>query len=190
MPSIHGLVGNSRRETAGGGEETVRPVRSRPISRRLALLLLAAAICGCGFRLAGTVPLPENLARIQLETRDFDNRQRDALLRRLRQAGADVALEPAADRVRLAVRLLAPRDRRLVTSASSGKTVDRLSRGLEYSLRGSDGQILDGPRQLSVERDLTLDDDNLLSSSDERQSVIEELEATLYDRLVRQLQSL
>jgi len=166
-------------------------VRTSPIPRRLAvLLLLAAAAYGCGFRLAGTGSLPENLARMQLETSDFDNAQRDALLRRLQQAGADVSAEAAADRATLKVRLLSPADRRLVTSASSGKTVDRLSRGLEYSLWGADGQLRDGPRKLILENDLTLDDDNLLSSTDERQSAIEELESRLYDRLVRQLQSL
>lgn len=154
------------------------------------LLLVSSAVAGCGFRLAGTTPLPASLASIQLDTENFENHQRDELVRRLRQAGADVTLEPAADRARLGVRLLAPRDQRLVTSASSGKTVDRLSRGLEYSLWGADGQLRDGPHQLGVARDITLDDDNLLSSSAERQSVIEELESRLYDRLLRQLQSL
>jgi len=166
-------------------------VSCSPISRRLVLLLLAStAVHGCGFRLAGTAPLPANLSRIQLDTQDFDNHQREALLRRLERAGANVVIEPASGHSRLSVRLLAPSDQRLVTSASSGKTVNRVSRGLEYSLWGSDGQLRAGPRSLSAARDLTLDDDNLLSSSDERQSLIEELEANLYDQLVRHLQSL
>ena len=164
---------------------------ARLIPRRLAvMLLLSAAVYGCGFRLAGTAQLPPDLARIYLETRDFDGRQRDALLRRLEWSGASVVIEPASGHARLSVRLLALPDQRLITSASSGKTVDRLIRGLEYSLWSTDGQLLDGPRRLSVEKDLTLDDDNLLASSDERQSAIETLEATLYDRLVIQLQSL
>ena len=167
------------------------PDFTRPIRWRLiAVLLLSAAAYGCGFRLAGTAALPPSLTSIQLETLDFDNRQRDALLRRLQRAGAGVSIEPSADRPRLSVRLVAPRDQRLVNSASSGKTVDRLSRGLEYRLWDADGQLLAGPRKLTAGKDLRLDDDNLLSSSDERRSVIEELESNLYDQLVRQLQRL
>ncbi|HEY5739362.1 MAG TPA: hypothetical protein VIW27_06520 [Gammaproteobacteria bacterium] len=161
------------------------------LARRLALLLLLSAVLqGCGFRLAGTATLPPELARIQLETRDFDNRQRDVLLRRLQRAGAEVSVEPAADRTRLSVRLLAPRDRRLVTSASSGRNVNRVSRVLEYSLWSADGQLRAGPSSLTAGTDVTLDDDSLLSSSDERQSAIEELETNLYDQLIRQLQRL
>lgn len=166
-------------------------MRSRPVPRRLAVvLLLSAAVYGCGFRLAGTAQLPASLVRIYLETRDFDDQQRNALLHRLERAGANVSLDPASGHSRLSVRLLTPPDLRLVTSASSGKTVDRLSRGLEYSLWDADGELLTGPRSLTVEKDFTLDDDNLLSSTDERLSVIAGLEEDLYDGLVRQLQSL
>ena len=162
---------------------------TRQLSRSL-LILLIAALCGCGFRLAGTAPLPDELNRIYLETSGFDRRQRDELLDRLRRAGADVSLEPAADRIKLDVRLTAMADQRVVTSASSGQNVERVARGLNYSLRDSGGKILAENRKLTQQRDVRFDDDNLLSASQEIDNVVEDLEKSLYEQLIRQLQSI
>jgi LPS-assembly lipoprotein len=161
----------------------------RPLTRGL-LILLLAVLAGCGFRLAGTTPLPESVNRIYLVTDDIDRRQQDALLARLRRAGADVSLEPAADRVKLSVKLTTVADQNVVTSAGSGTTVERVTRKLDFSLRGSDGKPLVEARTLSQQSDVRFDDDNLLSSSKEKDLVVEDLEKALYDQLVRQLQSI
>jgi outer membrane lipopolysaccharide assembly protein LptE/RlpB len=161
----------------------------RPLFRSLPILLLAA-LCGCGFRLAGTTPLPQELNRIYLVTSDFDRRQQEELLGRLRRAGADVSLEPAAERVKLSVRLRAVADQRVVTSAGSGESVERVTRNLDFSLRGSDDRLLVESRTLSQQSDVRFDEDNLLSSSEEKDIVVENLEKSLYDQLIRQLQSI
>lgn len=153
-------------------------------------MLLIAALCGCGFRLAGSTPLPEGLNRIHLVTRDFDRRQQEDLLDRLRRAGADVSLEPAADRVKLSVRLSQLADKRVVTSASSGQTVNRVAIRLDYSLRDSDGNPKVENRTLTQQREVRFDDDNLLSAPEERDIVVEDLEKSLYEQLIRQLQSI
>ena len=152
--------------------------------------LLIAALGGCGFQLAGTTPLPDELQRIYLVTSDFDPRQQEALRSRLQRAGADVSLEPAADRVKLSVTLRSVADQRVVTSAASGQTVKRVARQLDYSIRGADGQLLAPERRLTQQSDLRFDDDNLLSSSQERDAVVEDLEKSLYEQLIRQLQSI
>jgi LPS-assembly lipoprotein len=157
---------------------------------RCLLLLLLVALYGCGFRLAGSTPLPQEISRIYLVTSDIDRRQQAELLGRLRSTGADVSLEPAADRVTLSVRLKTLADRRVVTSASSGQTVDRVARELTYSLKDSDGKLLTESRTLSQQSDFRFDDDNLLSSTQEKDRVVEDLEQALFDQLIRQLQSI
>ena len=153
----------------------------------LALAVLAAlALSACGFRLAGTADLPPQLARIQLLAGDLDRRQRAALRERLVNAGAEVDDEPFDGAARLAVSLEAPPDRRVVAS-SSRKTVKRVTRQLKYSLRDADGTVLVAPKILTQQGDVTVDDDNLLSSSGEKQSVVDELERSLFDQLLRQL---
>jgi outer membrane lipopolysaccharide assembly protein LptE/RlpB len=78
-------------------------------------------------------------------------------------------------------------DRRLVSSARNGKTVERLARSLDFSLRAADGEMLVPTRTLVQQNDIVLDDDNLLASSKEKASVLEDLHQALFEQLIRQL---
>ncbi len=154
---------------------------------RALALLLTLALAGCGFRLAGSYDLPPELSRIQLVTEDFSRQQRELLGNRLRNAGAEVREQPWEGAVRLRVRISAAPDRRVATSASTGKTVDRLTRRLDYSVTGADGQALAETRSITRQKDIARDDDNLLSSDQERRDVIRDLEQALFDGLLQQL---
>jgi len=78
-------------------------------------------------------------------------------------------------------------ERRLATSASSGRNVDRLSRRLVFSVNRDDGASLVPQRSLVQQKDIAVDDDNLLASEEERSGVLRELEQALFDQLIRQL---
>ena len=161
---------------------------AQPKSRRLIVLLLGLVLSGCGFRLAGTANLPPSLSRIHLVAIDFNERQRDALSRRLQQAGGEVVAQPEGDAVELRVILRILPDRRVVTSASDGKAVQRLARGLEYSLKDSDGNLLAPTKTLNQQKDALFDQDNLLSADEEIRNVLEDLESALFNQLMRQLE--
>ncbi|MCP4388631.1 MAG: hypothetical protein GY802_10070 [Gammaproteobacteria bacterium] len=156
-------------------------------TRLLIIGLLGLVLSGCGFKLAGTTSLPPELSQIYLVTSDFSERQRKALSQRLSQAGAQVSSQPAAQAVQLSVSLKTLPDRRLVTSASNGKSVERLARSLDFSLKGADGNLLVPVKSLTQQKDIVLDDDNLLSSAVERSGVIEDLETALFNQLIFQL---
>jgi leucyl-tRNA synthetase len=164
------------------------PMPAQPKTRCLIILLLGLALSSCGFRLAGTANLPPALSRIHLVTIDFNEQQRDALSRRLQQAGAEVVAQPAVDAVELRVILRTLPDRRVVTSASDGKAVQRLARGLDYSLKDSDGNLLAPAKTLNQQRDFLFDQDNLLSADEERRNVLRDLESALFNQLMRQLE--
>ncbi|MDH3761500.1 MAG: hypothetical protein OEU50_11005 [Gammaproteobacteria bacterium] len=156
-------------------------------TRLLIVLLVGLAISGCGFRLAGTTSLPPELKQIYLMTSDFSSAQQNALRQQLERAGAEVASQPGSQAVRLSVSLKIVPDRRLVTSASNGRIVERLARSLNYSLKDADGKLLAPATTLTQQRDIVLDDNNLLSSAVERRNVIENLEQSLYNQLIHQL---
>ncbi|MDH3389441.1 MAG: hypothetical protein OEN02_16240 [Gammaproteobacteria bacterium] len=158
------------------------------VSRRLLPLILVLALSGCGFRLAGTSSLPQQLSSIYLITSEFSERQRDALRERLGRAGARVTAQPAEGAVQLSVTLKVVPDRRLVSSASTGKSVDRLVRALSFVLKDADGNLLAPAKTLTQQRDFAIDDDNLLASTQQRGDVIEDLEKALYEQLIRQLE--
>jgi len=162
-------------------------MRGSAQSRVLIYLLLALALSACGFRLAGNTSLPQELARIHLITTDFSEPQRDALLARLRRAGAEVALEPLAQAMQLRVRLEVLPNRRLLTSASDGTTVERVARALEFSLKDMSGDNLVAGKTIRQQKDIVLDQDNLLSSTVERENVIQDMESALFNQLIHQL---
>ena len=155
--------------------------------RFLVVFAVTIGLAACGFRLAGTLNLPQNLSSIVLVDSNLDQRQQDALRRRLARAGAELKNldDPAA--VRLKISLKAAPDRRLVSSARSGKSVQRLTRSLDFSLSSAAGEVLVPTRTLTQQNDIVLDDDNLLASGRERASVLEDLEQALFGQLIRQL---
>ena len=158
---------------------------SAPVKILTLAALAALALSACGFRLAGTNSLPPELGKVQLQAGDLDKRQRAELYQRLTQAGVEVRDQPFTDAVRLSVSIEAPPDRRVVAS-SSRKTVKRVTRQLKYSLFDSSGKLL-AQKTLTQQGDVTVDDDNLLSSGGEKEAVVEDLERSLFDRLLQQL---
>lgn len=155
--------------------------------RFISVLVITAGLAACGFRLAGTEDLPQELSSMYLQTSGFDAQQQAALRRQLTRAGAELKNQDAPDAVTLTVSFKVLPDRRLVSSARDGKTVDRLARGLDFSLRAAGGEILIPGKTLVQQNDIVLDDDNLLASSRERASVLEDLQQALFEQLIRQL---
>ncbi len=161
----------------------------RNLIRTLGLALLCASLWlgGCGFRLAGTDSLPESISTLRLVTQDFGEARAGALRDRLRRAGATLVSADDESGVVLSVSWLAPPDRNLVSSASNGKTVQRITRGLRFSLRDTAGVTLVADKTLTRQTDIRLDDDNLLASNQERADVAGDLQRALFDQLIRQL---
>jgi outer membrane lipopolysaccharide assembly protein LptE/RlpB len=78
-------------------------------------------------------------------------------------------------------------DRRLVSTASSGRTVERLSRSLDFILKSTTGEVIAPAKTLLQQKDAELDDNNLLSSNREKANVIKDLEQALFKQLINQL---
>lgn len=164
-------------------------LKDRYHSFRICLLALLVCFClsACGFRLAGTTELPPHLSSIYLVTSDFSNSQRNRLKRKLNNAGARLVEQPESQAVQLNVSLKAIPGRQLAISARTGATVRRISRSLSFNVKAADGTILLGAQTLQQQRDVSHDDDNLLSSDREKESVTRDLEQALFDQLIRQL---
>lgn len=163
-----------------------------PVRTRLILLMCSLCLAACGFRLAGTsgmgnMELPAQLASIYLVTTNFNGVQRKALEQSLTRAGAKLVPQAEAATAQLSVILNELPDQRLVTGASSGDVVKRISRSLDYSVKAADGKAIEPQRSLRQHVDVTLDENTLLASNREKKSVTRELEQALYDQLIRQL---
>lgn len=162
---------------------------------RVYLITLICGLClsACGFRLAGTTSLPGDkelppqLASIYLVTSNLSEVQRKALVLSLTRAGAEMVEQAESATALLNVTLKELPDQQLVTGAGSGDVVKRLSRGLDFTVKAADGNVLAPQRSLSQHTDVKLDENSLLASNREKKSVTRDLEQALYDQLVRQL---
>jgi LPS-assembly lipoprotein len=149
--------------------------------------MFCVVLSACGFRLAGTADLPGQLESIYLVTNGFSDTQRRVLRHSLTQAGAKLVEQQGTEAVKLTVNLNKAPDRQMATSASSGRSVQRITRKLDFNVKSVDGKTLMPMRSLEQKRDVSLNDDNLLSSDRERETVAKELEQALFDQLIRQL---
>lgn len=156
-------------------------------SRLLILLLAGFGLTACGFKLAGTADLPQDLSAIYLSAEGLSKSQQVELRRQLTRAGAEFVNRNDEGAVTLKVSLEAPGDLRLATSASNGKAVERLTRRLDYSLKSADGSLIAPAKTLQREKDFELDDDSLLSSHQDKRRVVRDLEKSLFDQMIRQL---
>ena len=144
----------------------------------------------CGFRLAGTAALPKSLAVIQLVTQNFSDSQRVSLMEKLERAGTAVVTDENIEAPRLFVNLRKVRDLTLANSASNGDTVKRITRQLEYRVQTSSGRVLVETTTLTRQGDITLSNDNLHSSNQERRDVVADLEQGLVNQLLHRLERL
>ena len=155
--------------------------------RFLIVIVTSVGLAACGFRLAGSANLPQNISSIHLSTSGFDAQQQDALRVQLRRAGAELVNQDDLNAVMLMASFKALPDRRLVSSARDGKKVERLTLSLEFSLKSASGEILVPTRTLVHQKNIVLDDDNLLASGREKANVVKDLEQALFEQLIRQL---
>ncbi len=164
-------------------------------SARIILLALVVALSACGFKLAGRASLPESMRSIVLVSSEMTSTQRTMLSERLQQVGGRIvsaanAGTTNASVTRLQVSFRQLPDLRLFSSAESGRNVERITRLLDFNLKAAGGNQLIAPTTLTQQRDITLDDDNLHASNQERQAAIEDLEVALVNQLIQQLRRL
>jgi LPS-assembly lipoprotein len=155
---------------------------------QLIVVVACVGLAACGFRLAGTADLPAELSTIHLVTKNFSDQQQDELRGRLTRAGASVVDQSTADAVLLAVTFNILPDRRLITAGSSGRIVERVARSLDFNLKSSTGEVIAPTKNLLQQKDIELDDDNLLASNREKENVIGDMEKALFKQLINQLQ--
>jgi LPS-assembly lipoprotein len=156
--------------------------------RQLIIIVVSIGLVACGFRLAGTADLPEELSTIHLVSRNLSKQQQDEIIGRLTRAGATVVNEPTADAVVLTVSFKVLPDRRLASGGSSGKIVDRVTRSLDFSLKSPAGEVIAPVKTLRQQKNIELDENNLLASNREKENVIKDLEQSLFKQLINQLQ--
>jgi LPS-assembly lipoprotein len=160
---------------------------SRP---RLALALAAALLlAGCGFRLQGTVVVPEGVDHVYVATRDELSAFSIELFHGLERAGVQRAASTGeADAV---VRVTVDRTGRRVLSVSARNTPQEFAifYEVEYSIERAGEEVV--PRQrLQLTRNISFDVSQLLAKDREEEVLRDAMARDLADLVLRRLESL
>jgi len=157
--------------------------RRRLMTAALAILTLA----GCGFHLRGALSMPFKTAYVNGSTHDPVLTD---LRRQLRLNDVEV-VEAAAD-AQVVVRVLQLRRERDVLSLNTaGKAREyRLFYILGYAVDAADGTTLRTPDRITLRRDVTYDDSQLLAKEQEEDLLYRDMEKDLVQQLMRRLSTI
>ena len=155
---------------------------SRLRSVRVTTILLASLIVlsGCGFRLQGSFTLPEVMSVTYLQTGNEYSEFYRAMKRRLIQSGARVTRDRSEATATLVIGGDSTGQRVLSVSSSNVPQEYEVFYSLEYSVRAH-GQELLAPKEITLTRNYTYDETDVLGKAQEEQV----LRSSLVDDLVR-----
>ncbi len=154
------------------------------------LITLAAVLAaGCGFRLQGTVELPETLGSVYVSTADELTPFSVALRRALRNTGATLA--PSAGEAGVVVRVLRDRSGRRVLSVSARNTPQEyeIFYAVDYSVDRADAEVLP-VQSLELTRNMTFDESLLLAKQNEEEILLDAMARDLAGLVMRRLEAL
>jgi LPS-assembly lipoprotein len=160
------------------------------ILARLAAAAGFALLAGCGFHLQGKAdPLPEDLGRVYVSTRDDLTAFAVELRRSLDRNGVQMA--PSAGEADAVIRVRVDRSNRrvLAVSARNTPTEFELQYVVEYSVERGGEEVVPAQR-LELTRNFSFDQSELLAKGHEEDILREAMARDLADLVLRRLATL
>ncbi|WP_444929917.1 LPS assembly lipoprotein LptE [Microbulbifer sp. SSSA002] len=159
----------------------------KTIASRAATLLLAITIAGCGWHLRGA---PKNFppgSTLYISTENPRSDTAEQLTRLLRNAGVSMAESPADSDYSLVIHQ--ETDRKLTVAVDSeGRASEyELISSAIYSVRTGTGQVLLSKAKADVYRTLEWDVDEIVSKSEEENTLRAEMQRELIGRIIDRL---
>lgn len=148
------------------------------------VLVVSALVSGCGFKLRGSIPLPEQLKLIAVNSQD--RALRDEMVSALEAAEGEVVSDPEAARAVLDLYEV-EFQRRVRTLDTRGKVTGyNLRYDVRYRVVNDQGEELRSTR-LAIQRDYNFDPNEVLQAEEEEEALREDMLGELSQRIMRQL---
>jgi LPS-assembly lipoprotein len=174
-----------------------RPAAARPRAEagaRSALCTLAASatlltLCACGFRLAGSDPLPAVLARPYLSLKDPYTDFSRELEHQLKSSGAALQGVRANSTAAIDVTKDLVEQRTLSVTAQNIPTEYELTYTVTFAVHGTDKELL-APQTISLSKDYSFQEPELLAKEHEADILRQQMARDLVSIAMRRLTSL
>lgn len=160
---------------------------SRPLL--LALIVMAAALAGCGFQLRGEAQLSPSLQRVHLAGLDSYGALERDLAKALRRAGVEV-VEAGVGATVLQFHRDAFSTDVLSVGGNARANEYAMRYHVEFDVRGPDGQQLMDRQLIELSRSFIFDARQTLAVAAEQDLLARELEQQMVQVIVRRLETL
>jgi LPS-assembly lipoprotein len=165
------------------------PPAVAPVGRRWALLSALTMLSACGFRLAGSDPLPGVLARPYLSLKDPYTDFSREFEHQLKSAGATLQTVRANSTATVEVTKDLVEQRTLSVSATNIPTEYELTYTVTFAVQGSDKELL-APQTISLSKDYSFEENVLLAKEHEADILRQQMARDLVAIAMRRLTSL
>jgi LPS-assembly lipoprotein len=159
------------------------------VRRGILVLGGAVALSGCGFRLAGSEPLPGVLARPYLSLKDPYTDFSREFEHQLKSAGATIQEVRANSTAYIDVSKDLVEQRTLSVSATNIPTEYELTYTVTFAVQGTDKQLL-APQTISLSQDYSFQENALLAKEHEADILRQQMARDLVAIAMRRLTSL
>ena len=156
---------------------------------RYLLLIAAGSLAACGFRLAGSDPLPSVMARPYLSLKDPYTDFSREFEHQLKSSGASPQLKREGATADVDVTKDLVEQRTLAVSAKNIPTEYELTYTVTFSVRGEGKELL-APQTISLSRDFSFDENLQLAKEHEADILRQQMARDLVSIAMRRLTSL
>lgn len=146
------------------------------------MALLTFLLAGCGFHLRGAPDLPFQSIYIDLPK---NSSLYVELVRNIRAGGTSIALSAEPAEAVLQV-ISNSRDRKILTLNSDGRVREySLYQHFTFTVKGKDNRIFVPPSTITLERDITYNEQSDLSKQMEVEVIYQEMQTDIVQRILR-----
>lgn len=151
----------------------------------LLALFVSAALAACGFQLRGAYPLAFDSIHIGLP----DTGEMHARLKRAIMAGSPVQVFSERKDAQVSLQVLSDRQSKDILSLSAAGRVTeyQLIRSFNFRLIDADNREWLAPGQITIRRDVTYNDDQVLSKESEENLLWRDMQNDLVQQILRRL---
>jgi LPS-assembly lipoprotein len=148
-------------------------------------VLLAAGLSGCGFHLAGPPQLP--FQTMYVSAPDYSSF--GAEFKRYVASGGKTQLTSNPKEAQAVLEILSEtREQQILSLTSAGRVAEYLLRyRVSFRLRGSGGTDWIAPSEITLQRDLTYDNDATLAKENETEFLFQDMRNDAMQQLLRRL---
>lgn len=156
-------------------------------SRLFIPLFLALLLSACGFHLRGMTNAPEWLDNVSIISKDGNKELTSILKSQLEGYKIRVNSDPAFAKYWLIINKINFRQQIVSIGASTNPRQYQLILAIEFMLQTSKGIVVKPPRFISISRQLTVNSDRILGSSDEEAILINEMKKEAVLQIINRL---